>query len=124
MLNYLSNIRARMDAPLRIRIGGNSMDASTFDASYTQNLLSVTDASTKDVILITYGPVLFDILNAVADTVGSMSFVLGLSMQHPPNDSSEAYALAGVAKRALGDRLDALLLGNVSNDDHVTTGTS
>jgi hypothetical protein len=121
MLNYLSNIRARMDAPLRIRIGGNSMDASTYDPSYTRDLLSVADASTKDAIVVTYGPVLFDILNAVAGVVGSMNFVLGLSMQRPPNASSEAYALAGAAKRALGNQLDALLLGNVGS---TTTTTS
>jgi hypothetical protein len=118
MLNYLANINARMgSAPLRIRIGGNSMDASSYTPSFTKELLQIDDTSHSDYILVTYGPVLFTVLNAVADAVGDLSFLIGLSTQRAPADSGESYALAGAAKGALGERLDALLLGNVSTSD-------
>lgn len=45
MQNYLSNIRERMDtsSPLRIRIGGNSMDGHTYDPN--QKSMLVADLS-------------------------------------------------------------------------------
>ena len=53
MQNYLSNIRARMDSPLRIRIGGNSMDGSTYVANQTNMItLSKPDAYYNDVCLL------------------------------------------------------------------------
>lgn len=42
MKNYLSNIKARMSNPLRIRVGGNSMDGSQYVASQL-NMISLTD---------------------------------------------------------------------------------
>lgn len=54
---------------------------------------------------------LFDVLNAMADTIGEMEFILGLSMRAPSADDN-VIELAAAAREKLGDRLDALLLGN------------
>ena len=42
MKNYLSNIHARMSNPLRIRIGGNSMDGSQYVPSQ-MDMITLTD---------------------------------------------------------------------------------
>lgn len=54
---------------------------------------------------------LFDVLNAMADTVGEMEFILGLSMRAPFADDN-VIELAAASREKLGNRLDALLLGN------------
>lgn len=48
--NYLSNIKARMSGPLRIRIGGNSMDGSQYVAGQKEMItLTEQDAYYNDV---------------------------------------------------------------------------
>lgn len=54
---------------------------------------------------------LFDVLNAMADTVGEMEYILGLSMRAPFADDN-VIELTAAAREKLGGRLDALLLGN------------
>ncbi|EIM92835.1 uncharacterized protein STEHIDRAFT_136561 [Stereum hirsutum FP-91666 SS1] len=114
MQNYLSNLRARISHPLRIRVGGNSMDSSTYDASKNDTMLTITDSSYYNDMPVTFGPVLWDVLNGMSDQVGEMQFLVGLSMQQAPEDGGDANALllAQEAENALGGRLDALLLGN------------
>lgn len=117
MQNYLSNIRARMSNPLRIRVGGNGMDSSTYVPTQTDQMIHLTDPDAYfNDIPADFGPVLFEVMNTMADNVGSMEFIIGLSMQDPDNYDN-AVELALDAKKMLGDRLDAMLLGNVSTLD-------
>lgn len=125
MKNYLHNIVARTTHPLRIRIGGNSMDASTYVPSQSQMIIQTDKDAYFNDIPVTFGPVFFDVLNAMADALptsagkngnsgngnSSLTFIIGLSMQDPSDDSN-VIELAGSARAALGDRLDAMLLGN------------
>ncbi|KAH8109124.1 hypothetical protein DFH11DRAFT_1629913 [Phellopilus nigrolimitatus] len=111
MKNYLSNIRSRMANPLRISFGGNSMDGSTYVPTQTDMIiLSNEDAYYNDVPC-DFGPLLFDVMNAMADAVGEMQFLIGLSMRNPLNDDN-IVDVAAAAREKLGYRLDALLLGN------------
>ncbi|KAI5122396.1 hypothetical protein M0805_002947 [Coniferiporia weirii] len=111
MKNYLSNIRARMTNPLRIRIGGNSMDGSTYVPNQKDMItLPDGDAYYNDVPC-DFGDLFFDVLNAMADTVGEMQFIIGLSMRAPSSDDN-VVELAAAARAKFGDRLDAMLLGN------------
>lgn len=59
-----------------------------------------------------FGPVLFDVMNAMYDKVGPMQFLIGLSMRHG-HDFTNIVELGQDAVKALGDRLDSMLLGNV-----------
>lgn len=92
------------------------MDSSTYDASKNDTMLTITDSSYYNDMPVTFGPVLWDVLNGMADQVGEMQFLVGLSMQQAPEDGGDANALllAQEAENVLGGRLDALLLGNVS----------
>jgi hypothetical protein len=111
MENYLHNIRARMDSPLRIRIGGNGMDGSTYVSSQ-RDMIAFTDPNAYfNDIPVSLGPVFFEVLNAMSDSVGEMKFLIGLSMRNPGDDEN-VLELAKAAESMLGDRLDALLLGN------------
>ncbi|KII84333.1 glycoside hydrolase family 79 protein [Plicaturopsis crispa FD-325 SS-3] len=111
MQNYLANLRARMSHPLRIRVGGNGMDASTYvPAAKYMIELTDPDAYFND-IPVNFGPIFFDVLNAMYDRVGSMQFIIGLSMLDPAEDGN-VIELAAAAREKLGDRLDAMLLGN------------
>ncbi|KAL0945230.1 hypothetical protein HGRIS_000743 [Hohenbuehelia grisea] len=112
MQNYLANIRARLTNPLRIRVGGNGMDGSTYDPSFKSVMLEHTDPDAYfNDIPVRFGPVLFDVLNTMADKVGEMQFMVGLSMRWP-HRFDEAVALGKDAVEKLGGRLDAMLLGN------------
>ena len=117
--NYLSNIRSRITNNLRIRIGGNGMDSSTYVPSQTQMIVLTDPNAYFNDIPVDFGPVFFDVLNAMADTVGEMQFIIGLSMQNPSQDSN-VIELATAAEQMLGRRLDAMLLGNVSRTTSVT----
>lgn len=111
MKNYLANVRARMTNPLRIRIGGNGMDSSTYVPNQ-KNMITETDPDAYyNDIPVDFGPVFFNVLNAMADAVGSMEYIIGLSMQDPAEDD-DVIELAAAARSILGDRLDAMLLGN------------
>ncbi|CAL1715910.1 unnamed protein product [Somion occarium] len=112
MQNYLHNIRARISNPLRMRIGGNGMDISTYDPDKTDVMLQLTDPDAYfNDIPCTFGPVFFDVLNAMSDKVGDMSYILGLPMRQP-EFYDNAVLLAKAAQEKLGDKLDALLIGN------------
>lgn len=63
-------------------------------------------------IPVDFGPVLFDVMNGVQDTVGPMQFLIGLSMRHP-DQIDNVLDLAKDAVAKLGDSLDGMLLGNV-----------
>jgi len=112
MQNYLSNLRQRFNNPLRIRIGGNSMDGSTFVPDQ-QVMIEFTDPDAYfNDVPVNFGPIFFDVLNSMADDVGEMQFIIGLSMREPSEDSN-VILLANAAEQMMGYRLDAMLLGNV-----------
>ncbi|KAK0218579.1 putative glycoside hydrolase [Armillaria nabsnona] len=112
MVNYLHNINVRTSAPLRIRVGGNGMDGSTYVGSSITKMLELTDPDAYfNDIPVNFSRVLFDIMNAMYDEVEPMQFIIGLSMRDPANDQN-VMELAKDARVLLGDRLDAMLLGN------------
>lgn len=114
MQNYLANLRKRIQKPLRIRIGGNSMDAATYIPTQS-NMITLTDPNAYfNDIPVDFGPSLFSVLNGMSDRVGEMQFIVGVSMQDPQDDIANMVQIAEVAESALGDRLDAIILGNVS----------
>ncbi|KAJ3516062.1 hypothetical protein NLJ89_g1359 [Agrocybe chaxingu] len=111
MQNYMSNIAARMSLPLNIRIGGNGMDGSTYVPTQT-TIIEHTDPNAYfNDIPVNFGPGFFDILNGMADKVGPMRFTIGLSMRFP-EDWTNVTTLGVAAREKLGDRLEALMLGN------------
>ncbi|KAK0193201.1 putative glycoside hydrolase [Armillaria mellea] len=112
MVNYLHNINVRTSAPLRIRVGGNGMDGSTYVGSSITKMLELTDPDAYfNDIPVNFSRVLFDIMNAMYDEVDPMQFIIGLSMRDPANDQN-VLDLAKDARELLGDKLDAMLLGN------------
>lgn len=115
MQNYLSNIAARISNPLRMRVGGDTMEFSNYSSALTKTMLKNLDVKKNYTVATTYGPVLFDVMNKMADDVGEMQFLTGLSMHKAPENGGDAEALkvASVATEKLGSRLDAFLLGNV-----------
>lgn len=115
MQNYLSNIAARMSHPVRIRVGGDTMEFSNYSSALTNTMLKNLNVKGNYTVATTYGPVLFDVMNKMADDVGEMQFLTGLSMHNPPENGGddEALKVASVATEKLGSRLDAFLLGNV-----------
>jgi len=111
MQNYLSNLRYRIKSPLRIRVGGNSMDSAIYVANQTQMIIVTDPNGDPDDIPVDFGPVLFDVLNAMSNAVGEMQFVVGLSLRSA--DDTNAIELAGDTRKKLGKRLDSMLIGNV-----------
>ena len=89
------------------------MDSSTYVPDQTQMIVLTDPNAYFNDIPVNFGPVFFEVLNAMADTVGEMQFIIGLSMQNPGEDSN-VIELATAAEQILGNRLDAMLLGNVS----------
>ncbi|KAG6331066.1 hypothetical protein ID866_8027 [Astraeus odoratus] len=117
MENYLSNLRARIKSPLRIRIGGNSMDTATYVPDQTQMIIVTDPNADPDDIPVNFGPMLFDVSSAMAKAVGGLGhivgdleFIIGLSMQKPNN--TNAVEVAEDATKLLENRLDSMLLGN------------
>ncbi|KAG6818333.1 hypothetical protein H0H93_005919, partial [Arthromyces matolae] len=111
MQNYLHNVITRLSKPLRIRVGGNGMDGSTYVPNL-KSFLEFTDPNAYfNDVPVNFGPIMFDVMNAMYDAVGPMQFILGLSMRHP-EDTSNVVTLAKAAEAHFGNRLDAFLLGN------------
>ncbi|PPQ74182.1 hypothetical protein CVT24_012733 [Panaeolus cyanescens] len=111
MQNYLHNLIARMSKPLRIRVGGNGMDGSTYVPDLPVPIEHVDPDAYFNDIPVNFGSIFFDLLNGMADKVGEMQFSVGLSMRDPHN--FEAVAQLGKAARdKLGKRLDSMFLGN------------
>lgn len=79
-LNYLSALRSRSgpNRPLRLRIGGNSMDSSTYVPSQTSPMIQLTNsqANVNDQP-VNYGPVLWDVVKLVAQNVGGAQYLIG-----------------------------------------------
>ena len=72
VLNYLEALHQRgAGQPVRLRVGGNSMDSSTY-VPEQQQIINFTDPkANKDDQPVTYGQVLFDIMKTTSDKVNS-----------------------------------------------------
>lgn len=131
VLNYLSALHQRADGqPVRLRLGGNSMDSSTYIPDQTEIIkFTNPDANVNDQP-VTYGKVLFEIMKTVSDKVDSEWLIgacaclvcrlyaidpsrarVGLSLRDA--NSTNTPLIAGDAQQVLGDYLDATLIGNV-----------
>lgn len=120
MENYLSNLRARIHLPLRIRIGGNSMDSAVYVPTQTEMIIVTGDpAADPDDVPVDFGPMLFTVLDAMENVVGQMEFIVGLSMRS--SNDTNAVGVARDTRKILGYRLDAMLLGN-EPDLYATNG--
>ncbi|KAI0772045.1 glycoside hydrolase family 79 protein [Trametes elegans] len=111
VLKYFSDLHARGSGkPLRLRLGGNSMDSSTYVPNQ-QEIIQFTDpnANSNDQP-VNYGPQLWEVMKGVSSAVGGAQYLIGLSLRDPNNTNIPL--LAGDAWKQLGDDLDALLLGN------------
>ncbi|KAI9001371.1 glycoside hydrolase family 79 protein [Trametes punicea] len=111
VVNYLSALQSRASGrPVRLRLGGNSMDSSTYVPTQ-QEIIVFTDPNANfNDMPVDYGPQLFDVMKGISSAVGGAQFLIGLSLRTP--NSTNIPLLAGDASKALGDDLDALLLGN------------
>ena len=79
MLNFLSAMHARnTDRPVRLRLGGNSMDSSTYIPSQ-QQIIQFTDpnANVNDQP-VSYGSALFDIMNTTSSKIGGTQWLIGM----------------------------------------------
>lgn len=77
-LNYLANYNELLpEIPFRLRIGGNSIDSSVFNASQTQISIPITSGSNADDQPVTYGPLVFKVMDAVARRLGSVEYLFG-----------------------------------------------
>ncbi|GLB33972.1 putative glycosyl hydrolase family 79 C-terminal beta domain containing protein [Lyophyllum shimeji] len=112
VMTYLSAIRSRTgNNPLRLRVGGNSMDSSVYVPGQASPMVQMiqTAANANDQA-VDYGPVLWDVMKKVADGVGGAEYLIGLSLRDPNNPNVPVIAAA--AEKTLGTTLDGYLLGN------------
>jgi len=111
LTHYLHSLSpAGTNYPLRLRLGGNSMDSANFVSSQTEVVIRGQGPSTEDVPC-SIGPATFDLANAVTNSLpGGMSWLVGLSLRDPA--SPNIVAVAAAAEKSLGSSLDAFLLGN------------
>ncbi|KDQ64314.1 glycoside hydrolase family 79 protein [Jaapia argillacea MUCL 33604] len=115
LLSYLSLLRARTPSslPLRLRLGGNSMDNSTYVPSQTTPMINLTDPTANvNNQPVDFGPGLWDVMKGVAQGLGAggAGYLVGLDLQNV--NSTDMPLMAGSAEQALGNYLDAFLLGN------------
>ncbi|KAF9464382.1 glycoside hydrolase family 79 protein [Collybia nuda] len=112
VINYLSAIRSRTGKmPLRVRVGGNSMDSSTYIPDQKSPMVQIkTGATNANNQPVNYGPELWNVMKKVASDVGGAEYLIGLSLLDPNNDNVPL--LASSAKQGLEDTLDGFLLGN------------
>ncbi|KAH0587765.1 hypothetical protein H2248_006522 [Termitomyces sp. 'cryptogamus'] len=112
IINYLSAIRGRTgNFPLRLRVGGNSMDSSVYVPELaTPMLQNATTAANANNQPVNYGPMLWKVMKKVADDVGGAKYLIGLSLLDPNNPNVPV--IAGAAEQTLEDALDGYLLGN------------
>ena len=78
VLSYLSALHNRSaDRPLKLRLGGNSMDSSTYVPSQ-QQIIQFTDptANVNDQT-VSFGSVLFDVMKNADTKVGSAEWLIG-----------------------------------------------
>jgi hypothetical protein len=84
VISYLAALRSRVGSkPLRIRIGGNSMDSSNYVPSQTSPMIQLIDNATNvNDQPVNYSPILWDVMDKVSTDIGGASYLLGLYFFH------------------------------------------
>lgn len=79
IINYLSLLQSRVgNNPLRIRIGGNSMDSSVYVPTQTSPMTqSINNSSDSNDQPVNFGPVLWDVLDQVGSSIGGATYLIG-----------------------------------------------
>ncbi|KAG6869332.1 hypothetical protein C0993_000085 [Termitomyces sp. T159_Od127] len=79
IINYLSAIRGRTgNTPLRLRIGGNSMDSSIYIPDLATPMLQNTStAANANNQPVEYGSMLWKVMKKVADDIGGAEYLIG-----------------------------------------------
>ncbi|KAE9409375.1 hypothetical protein BT96DRAFT_962470 [Gymnopus androsaceus JB14] len=110
MLNYLGEIRSRTGPQgIRIRVGGNSGDISSYMPSQTSPMLILTDPEANaNNQPVNYGPMLWEVMDKVSQEVGGVQYLIGLTINSTNTDS----VISSDATKILGTSLDAMILGN------------
>lgn len=80
VVNYLAALRSRVGSkPLRIRIGGNSMDSSNYVPSQTSPMVQLIDnAPNPNDQPVNYSPILWDVMDKVSSDIGGANYLIGL----------------------------------------------
>lgn len=76
--NYFKNIKDRAGNPLRVRIGGNSMDDSIYNANQSNMINFTTVAANINDQPVSFGPVLFDVLSSISNATGGVEYLIGM----------------------------------------------
>lgn len=90
-VKYLSTLQQLGSGkPVRLRIGGNSMDSSTYVPNQ-QSIIQFTDpnANSNDQP-VNYGSQLFDVMKGISTKVGGVQYLIGACASHSPNSRSAA----------------------------------
>ncbi|KAK7059670.1 glycoside hydrolase family 79 protein [Favolaschia claudopus] len=113
LINYVAGVRARTGkSNVRMRVGGNSADSSTYVASQTSPMAVLKNPNVdknSDNQAINYGPEIWAAMAKVSQMAGGVDYLFSVPLLNPNNTIPK---LAADAKAALGNNLDALLLGN------------
>lgn len=80
IVNYLSAIRNRtLGLPVRLRLGGNSMDSSTYVPDQSDIIEFTNPNANSNDQPVNYGPALFDVMNGVSNKTGGAEYLIGKS---------------------------------------------
>ena len=78
MVEYLTALHTRgSNMPVRLRLGGNSMDSSTYTPDQSQIIVMTDPAANSNDQPVDYSKELFDVMNAVSDKVGGAEYLIG-----------------------------------------------
>jgi hypothetical protein len=84
IVNYLRGLRSSAGSthPVRVRIGGNSVDTSTYVPSQGPPMVQIIGAPQTGIAAnnqpVTFGPDLFKVLKQVGQDVGGVQYLLGM----------------------------------------------
>lgn len=78
VINYLTALHDRAPGrPVRLRIGGNSMDSATYVPSQQPMIISTDPNADSDDPIVNFGPILFDVMNNVSSRLGGAQYLIG-----------------------------------------------
>ncbi|OCB84380.1 hypothetical protein A7U60_g8364 [Sanghuangporus baumii] len=110
MENYLGYIQNRTQSPVRIRVGGNSMDDSIFNSTQSKMIVYTGEAVSAHDQPVSYGPILYDVLANLAKNIGGAEYLIGLSLLL--REENNTPLTVSTAQQKLAGYLGAFLLGN------------
>ena len=78
VLNYIQALHDRTAGlPVRLRIGGNSMDSSTYIPDQQQIINFTNPNASIDDQPVNYSSMLFQLMKATSDTIGGVQWLIG-----------------------------------------------